>query len=107
MATRMQSCWRGVRRGARFGAIVGVVIWLLLMAIVLVLVLVSPDFRMHVIEDTQKDWERWGILGVVGGFAGGFGLTAIYSAIGGMLVMGLAGYLRPGAVGDASAELPD
>src|SRR3954468_17316425 len=65
-STRMQSCWRGVRRGARFGAFVGVIIWSVLMGLLMTVLLVVPGVSEDVLKETRSDWERWGILGIIG-----------------------------------------
>src|SRR4051812_33076227 len=112
MATRMQSCWRGVRRGARFGAFAGVVIWLAIVHVMVVMVLVVPGMSEGLLQDFRKDWERWGVFGAIGSIAAPFALMAMYGAMGGILVMGIAGFLRPNPAvstggGEASLELAD
>jgi hypothetical protein len=61
--------------------------------------LAVPEMRDHTLADLDKDWDRfgsfWAPLYMVGSTAASFGLMAIYGVVGGVLVMGVAGYLRP------------
>jgi hypothetical protein len=98
--TRLQGCWKGIRRGAVFGAKAGVVIWLVLMTIALATILFVPDARERALADLEEDWDRlgslWAPLYMVGGMLVPFGLMAMYGVAGGVFVMGIAGFLRPG-----------
>jgi hypothetical protein len=78
----------------------------------LVMVLVVPGMSEDLLQDFQKNWERWGILGAIGSIAAPFALMAMYGAIGGILVMGITGFLRPDpdlptGCGEGSLELVD
>jgi hypothetical protein len=99
MQTRLQGCWMGVRRGATFGAKAAIVIWIAIIIVMLSITLVVPQMREHALADLEKDWGRlgsfWAPLYMIGGVAASFGLMAIYGVVGGVLVMGIAGYLRP------------
>src|SRR5262245_20950797 len=98
--TRLQGCWKGIRRGAVFGAKAGVVIWLVLMTVALATILFVPDARERALADLEEDWDRlgslWAPLYMVGGLLVPIGLMAMYGVAGGVFVMGIAGFLRPG-----------
>jgi len=61
--------------------------------------LAIPQMREHALADFEKDWNRlglfWAPLYMVGSTTVSFGLMAFYGGLGGVLVMGIAGYLRP------------
>ncbi len=60
----------------------------------LIVVLVIPSIREHAVADLQKDWDQWGPLSAIGNLFATFILMAIYGAIGGIFVMGIAGFVR-------------
>ena len=99
MQTRLQGAWSGVRRGTKFGAKAAIVIWIVIMIVMLSITLAVPQMREHALADLEKDWNRlgsfWAPLYMVGSIAASFCLMAVYGVVGGVLVMGIAGYLRP------------
>ena len=99
MQTRLQGAWTGVRRGAKFGANAAIVIWIVLIIVMLSITVAVPQMREHAVADLEKDWNRlgsfWAPIYMVGNMAASFGLMVIYGVFGGILVMGIGGYLRP------------
>jgi hypothetical protein len=83
----------------KFGAIAGVTIWTVIMIAMLAITLAVPDLREHGLADLEKDWNRYGSLlaplRIIGSLIAGFGLMAMYGMVGGIFVMGIAGFLRP------------
>jgi hypothetical protein len=89
-----------VRRGVKFGAIAGVTIWTVILIGMLGVTLVVPDLRKHGIADLEKDWGQYGSvlapLRIIGTFAATFALMTMYGIAASTVVMGIAGFLRPG-----------
>jgi hypothetical protein len=82
-----------------FGAKAAIVVWILIIIAMLSITVAIPQTREHALADLGKDWNRlgpfWAPLYMLGSTAAGFGLMAVYGVLGGVLVMGIAGYLRP------------
>jgi hypothetical protein len=92
MQSRSRAFWSGARRGAKFGATAGIVIWLIIAIICLVLVAFIPKLREEALADIRKQT----ILSAIGGFIAPILLMAIYGAVPGAIIMGIAAARRAG-----------
>lgn len=90
MQSRAQAFWGGVRRGGKFGAIAGIVIWFVVLLGCLAMIVLIPDLRNDAIADLKKQ----SVLSAIGGFIAPIGLMAVYGAVPGAIIMGIASLLR-------------
>jgi hypothetical protein len=90
MESRTQAFLIGARRGLKFGAIVGIMIWLIVGVVCAWLMFLMPDGR----EQMAQEMRDHGMASVVGGLVATIMLMAIYGAIPGALIMGLARMMR-------------
>ena len=91
MSWRKRAFWNGVRRGSRFGAIAGITIWLVVLVACIAMTLSIPVLREHAFAEIQEG----NPLIALGNFLAPVLLMAIFGAVPGALIMGIAGAIRP------------
>jgi hypothetical protein len=90
MEGRVKAFWVRARRGLKLGAIAGIVIWLIVALACVRMLLLMPEFRKHAVADLKEQ----SAISAIGGFVAPIVLMAIYGAIPGAILMGVAGVLR-------------
>jgi hypothetical protein len=90
MRSRLQGLRGGVSRGSKFGAIVGLIIWFIMACAGAILMAFIPEMR----QEMLADFEGKSTLSMIGGFLAPVALMALYGAVPGAIIMGIAGVLR-------------
>lgn len=90
MQSQLKAFWDGARRGFRFGAVAGVTIWLVIRVVGLGFILLVPELRERVLAE----WANESAFSAIGGCLATFVLMAVYGAVPGAMIMGVAGVIR-------------